>query len=492
MIGPSGAGKTTLLHVLACALPPSAGSVAARWRATLVAAARELQRLRGRLFLAPQVPPLPPRQRVVTAVLAGRLPAMGLSAQPALAVLPDDIAGAHAALARFDLADKLFERVDRLSGGERQRVGLARALLAPAALWLVDEPLSALDPTRAAPGHRRRCVDAARERGVTLVATLHQVDVALAHFPAHRRPARRARSCFDLPTAAGDARAARSSCTRRRARAAAAGRRPPRSRSRGRAPRAGGRALPMSDCRCSARRLPDAATRRGSAACSGPAPRWCCCGRCWWRPSSSPGCCSTPESLRPTLRFLARLLAAGADAEFLALVARETWRTVAIATAGMALALADRAAADAAVHARAVGVGAGRAHGAAAVRCCGRRCAALLIVLRSVPELVWALVFVRVVGLGPTAGVLAIALTYGGMLGKVYGEILESGETHSSEALLRNGAGRLQAFFYGLLPQNAAELTSATPCTAGNARSARRWCSASSAPAAWASSWTPR
>jgi ABC-type phosphate/phosphonate transport system permease subunit len=52
----------------------------------------------------------------------------------------------------------------------------------------------------------------------------------------------------------------------------------------------------------------------------------------------------------------------------------------------------------------------------------------LLIVLRSVPELVWALVFVRVVGLGPTAGVLAIALTYGGMLGKVYGEILESGE----------------------------------------------------------------
>ena len=88
------------------------------------------------------------------------------------------------------------------------------------------------------------------------------------------------------------------------------------------------------------------------------------------------------------------------------------------------------------------------------------------------PELVWALVFVRVVGLGPTAGVLAIALTYGGMLGKVYGEILESGETQATETLLRNGAGRLQAFFYGLLPTNAAELTSATPCTAGSARSA--------------------
>ena len=46
---------------------------------------------------------------------------------------PTDIPAAHAALAKFDLADKLFDRVDRLSGGERQRVGLARALVAPAA-----------------------------------------------------------------------------------------------------------------------------------------------------------------------------------------------------------------------------------------------------------------------------------------------------------------------------------------------------------------------
>ena len=85
-----------------------------------------------------------------------------------------------------------------------------------------------------------------------------------------------------------------------------------------------------------------------------------------------------------------------------------------------------------------------------------------LILLRSIPELVWALVFVRVVGLGPTAGVLAIALTYSGMLGKAYGEILESGETHATQTLMRNGSGRTQSFFYGLLPTNAAELTSYT------------------------------
>jgi len=86
----------------------------------------------------------------------------------------------------------------------------------------------------------------------------------------------------------------------------------------------------------------------------------------------------------------------------------------------------------------------------------------LLIVLRSEPERVWALVFARVVGLGPKAGVLAIALTCGGVRGKVYGVILESGERHETETLLRNGCGRLQAFAYAPQPQNAGELVSYT------------------------------
>jgi phosphonate transport system permease protein len=86
----------------------------------------------------------------------------------------------------------------------------------------------------------------------------------------------------------------------------------------------------------------------------------------------------------------------------------------------------------------------------------------LLIFLRSVPELVWALLFVRVVGLGPTAGVLAIALTYCGMLGKVYSEVLESSDGAPTDAILRNGGSRLQAFLYGSLPQSAPELVSYT------------------------------
>ncbi len=200
VIGPSGAGKTTLLQVLACALPPSAGTLQLDGRNPWALPRPELQRLRGRLFLAPQLPPLPPRQRVVTAVLAGRLPAMGLLASLRSLFYPSDIPAAYAALEAFDLADKLFERVDRLSGGERQRVGLARALLAPAGLWLVDEPLSALDPTRARQAVQT-LVQKAHERQVTLVATLHQVDAALANFP-RIVALRDGRLAFDRPSAA--------------------------------------------------------------------------------------------------------------------------------------------------------------------------------------------------------------------------------------------------------------------------------------------------
>jgi phosphonate transport system ATP-binding protein len=200
VIGPSGAGKTTLLQVAAAALPPLAGGFtldgAAPWSLT----ARDLRRLRGRLFLAPQVPPLPPRQRVVTAVLAARLPALSLWRSLRSLFYPDDIEGAWRALQRFDLADKLFDRVDRLSGGERQRVGLARALLSPARLWLIDEPLSALDPSRAAQA-LATLVQEARTREATLIATLHQVDMALAHFP-RVIGLREGRLFFDLPAAA--------------------------------------------------------------------------------------------------------------------------------------------------------------------------------------------------------------------------------------------------------------------------------------------------
>ncbi|MEX8519190.1 MAG: PhnE/PtxC family ABC transporter permease [Leptothrix sp. (in: b-proteobacteria)] len=167
------------------------------------------------------------------------------------------------------------------------------------------------------------------------------------------------------------------------------------------------------------------------------------------------------RSLRVTGRFLVQFVPPRHDAEFLQMLAAETWRTVAIATAGMTLAwliavpLALTSTARLSVSAIAGRMDALPALLRQVVRW-------LTIVLRSVPELVWALVFVRVVGLGPTAGVLAIGIAYGGMLAKVYAEILESADPAPTQALLRGGAGRLQALLFGALPQSASELASYT------------------------------
>lgn len=151
------------------------------------------------------------------------------------------------------------------------------------------------------------------------------------------------------------------------------------------------------------------------------------------------------------------------DRPFVALLLLATLETLAIATAGMALALAV-ALPCALLATRALSISALSRNGhpnplAQALRWSVK---GLLIVLRSVPEIVWALLFVRAVGLGPTAGVLAIAITYAGMLGKVYAEIFESVDPLPTRALLGSGASRLQAFAYGVLPQATAEMLSYT------------------------------
>jgi|TARA_Y100001949_G_scaffold113268_1_gene96153 phosphonate transport system permease protein len=151
------------------------------------------------------------------------------------------------------------------------------------------------------------------------------------------------------------------------------------------------------------------------------------------------------------------------DAAFLRLLGRATLETLAIATAGMTLALAV-AIPCALLATRALSISAvsrgGRPHWwAQALRWPVR---GLLILLRSVPEIVWALLFVRAVGLGPTAGVLAIAITYAGMLGKVYAEIFESVDPLPTRALIGAGGSRLQAFAYGVLPQATGEMLSYT------------------------------
>lgn len=182
VIGPSGAGKTSLLRVLGTALRPSAGSVLLGGSDPWSVPRGDLRRLRARIGTVHQAPPLPGRQRVVTAVLAGRLGAWGFWQGLSSLVYPSDLDGARAALARLDLADRIFDRCDRLSGGQLQRVGVARVLYQQADLILADEPVSSLDPLLAdlAVGELTRDSQA---RGATLVASLHAVDLALKWFP---------------------------------------------------------------------------------------------------------------------------------------------------------------------------------------------------------------------------------------------------------------------------------------------------------------------
>ena len=168
------------------------------------------------------------------------------------------------------------------------------------------------------------------------------------------------------------------------------------------------------------------------------------------------------RNLKVMGNFLGQFLPPNLSGEFLGLALKATVETLAMATAGTALAMLLAAplglALSHSLSISRIGPGPGRASGEG-LRALARL---LLLVLRGIPEIVWALLLVRAFGLGPAAGVLAIAVTYGGMLGKVYSEILESGDTRPARVLLESGSGRLMAFFYGLLPGSAQELASYT------------------------------
>ncbi len=75
-----------------------------------------------------------------------------------------------------------------------------------------------------------------------------------------------------------------------------------------------------------------------------------------------------------------------------------------------------------------------------------------LNVLRSVPELVWAVLMVLAAGLGPFAGTLALALHTTGVLGRLFAETLENAPPEPADALTDMGAGASAAFVYGTLP----------------------------------------
>ncbi len=77
----------------------------------------------------------------------------------------------------------------------------------------------------------------------------------------------------------------------------------------------------------------------------------------------------------------------------------------------------------------------------------------LLSVMRALPELVWALVFVSAVGLGPLPGVMALAFVTVGFMGKFFAESIEVVSQKAVEGVRAHGAGWLQVRLFAMLPQ---------------------------------------
>src|SRR5262249_47978744 len=170
-----------------------------------------------------------------------------------------------------------------------------------------------------------------------------------------------------------------------------------------------------------------------------------------------PGALLSPEALSGVARLVRGLLPPDLSSSFLGVVVVAMARTVAIAIAGTALAVLlavplGLLATPALFRKGALG-GEGRSPGTALLFGAHLGARALLRIFRSVPDLLWALLFVVAVGLGPLAGTLAVGVSYGGVLGRVYADLLEEVDPGPSEALAAAGARRSGIVLFALVPQ---------------------------------------
>ncbi|MXV85909.1 MAG: ABC transporter ATP-binding protein [Acidimicrobiales bacterium] len=167
IIGPNGAGKTTLLRAV-LGLVAYDGDISIEGLTKL----RRAERAR-KVAYVPQTPVIPRGMLVADYVLLGRTPHRSIFAGETSA----DREIAADVLERLDLVGFGDRAVQSLSGGERQRTVLARALVQQADILLLDEPTTALDL-----GHQQDVLDLVdalrRERGLTVIATLHDLTLA--------------------------------------------------------------------------------------------------------------------------------------------------------------------------------------------------------------------------------------------------------------------------------------------------------------------------
>jgi phosphonate transport system ATP-binding protein len=179
LLGLSGSGKSTLLRHLDALELPTTGSVRVLGEDVPNLTGRRLRALRSRVgFIFQQfelVPSLSVLENVLTGALADlRGPRLGLWSYPKAKKLR-----ALAHLDRVGLLDRAYQRADTLSGGQQQRVAIARALMQNPSILLADEPVASLDP-ESSDQVMALIREIAFEEGLTVLCSLHQVDLAIS------------------------------------------------------------------------------------------------------------------------------------------------------------------------------------------------------------------------------------------------------------------------------------------------------------------------
>jgi phosphonate transport system ATP-binding protein len=181
LIGTSGSGKSTLLRHIAGLALADRGSGALSVHGRIVQqggrGAGDLRDIRSGIGFVFQQFNLVERLPVLTNVLVGALARLPLWRSLPRLFTAAERRLALEALGRVGIADCAHQRASTLSGGQQQRAAIARALVQGARVLLADEPIASLDPESA-----RRVMEILqrvnREDGITVLVSLHQVEMA--------------------------------------------------------------------------------------------------------------------------------------------------------------------------------------------------------------------------------------------------------------------------------------------------------------------------
>jgi ABC-type Mn2+/Zn2+ transport system ATPase subunit len=170
VFGPNGGGKSTFLKVIAGLLKP--------WSGHVHVLGAEPGREARRVAYVPQAEQVDWEFPVSVwdVVVMGRYPRLGPFRRPG----PADHRAVAEALELVGMADHARTQIGRLSGGQRRRAFLARALAADPDLYLLDEPVTGVDPTTQE--DLMRILEAETQRGKTVIATTHDLAAAAEHF----------------------------------------------------------------------------------------------------------------------------------------------------------------------------------------------------------------------------------------------------------------------------------------------------------------------